>query len=308
MDANTRHQLKQNELAEALAKLRSMNDPRFLWGLVIVGAAVCVVLGWYAYRYTRQNALERDWAQLGRLMVGVAAEDPATAQAAQGELAAAIQEWSDPTLRGYGQLQLARAKVDQAYLNPGARQAALGEAAEMLNKIRSAPDTDAALHAAATFLLATTYESLRDFEGAKSLYQSLVDGPRYAGSPFQRLATDRLKDIDKLSDAIAFLPGSPPPPAPPPGGATPPGSPPTPPSAVGPQGQPLKPVPMDPTLLNPTPPSAPPPTPPAAGSAGAQPAAPPPVEQPKPAQPAEQSPPSEQKPTELPPSDSSGSP
>ena len=48
MDADTRHQLKQNELAETLSKLRDFSDKRTLTWLAVIVAIALVYAG---YRY-----------------------------------------------------------------------------------------------------------------------------------------------------------------------------------------------------------------------------------------------------------------
>jgi predicted negative regulator of RcsB-dependent stress response len=216
MDADTRHQLKANTLAEALASLRDLKDARFLYSAGAVAVVLIVVLAWFGWRYSQQVAAERDWDRLNRIAVGLSAKDANVLTGAQNDLRAMLQEKIAPGVVDYARLELARSLVDQALTQPSSRQAAFTEAASVLEQIRSDPTAAPMLQAAATFMLASTYESTHQFDKAKELYTSLVDETRYAGSPYKLLAQDRLTNMDTLTAPIAFAPGEPPPPPPPP--------------------------------------------------------------------------------------------
>jgi len=64
MDARTRHELKQNELAEALAQLRNLNDPRLRVGLLVVLGLAVVVAGVLWWRYNQSRTVEQSWKTL----------------------------------------------------------------------------------------------------------------------------------------------------------------------------------------------------------------------------------------------------
>jgi len=222
MDADTRHQLKQNELAEALSKLRDLRDPRILYAAGAVVVVLLAVLVWYGWRASQQAALERGWERLSDIAANLSGADPTAVTAAQGELRTLIQETGSPSVAGYARLALARSRYDQGMLKPDERQAAFSEAITLLEQIRADPATRTDLDAAAAFLLASTYESTRQFDKARQLYQTLKDDTRYAGLPYGALSADRLATLDDLTEPIAFTPGeAPPPPAPETQAATP---------------------------------------------------------------------------------------
>lgn len=214
MDADTRRQLKTNELADALASLKDLKSPRFLYSAGAVVVLAIAVLAWFGWRYSQRLAAERDWDRLERVVLGLSDADANVASGAQNELRAMLQEKLPPSVLGYARIELARSRVEQGLAQPTERPAAFEEAAKMLEQVRSDPESTPLLQAEATFLLASTYESLRQFEGAKELYQSLAQDTRYAGSPYKALADFRLADLDKLAKPVAFVPGEPPPPPP----------------------------------------------------------------------------------------------
>ena len=69
------------------------------------------------------------------------------------------------------------------------------------------------LAAAAAFSLATSYESLRQFDDAGRMYQLLVDNERFGGTAFPFVAAGRLETLDELRTPVTFQPGLPPEPA-----------------------------------------------------------------------------------------------
>jgi predicted negative regulator of RcsB-dependent stress response len=215
MDADTRHQLKQNELAEALSKLGDLRDPKFLYTLIAVAVIGVGVLAWYGWRYTQRQALEQGWEQLGKVSASLSADDPAAVATAQTDLRTMIKESSSRKVVSYARLELARSLVEAGLLRPAERPTSFEEAVTVLTELRSDPEAPELISAPATFLLATAYESLRQFDKAKELYQSLSTEARYNGSPFQALAVERRADIDTLTARVAFTPGSPPAPTPP---------------------------------------------------------------------------------------------
>ncbi len=225
MDAETRHQLKQNELAEALNRLREFNDPRFLYTIVAVVVVIIAALGWYAWNQTQQMALATEWQQLINLNTALAAEDPAEVQEARSDLKTMIGEASDSRLAGYARLQLARSYYEDALENADQRPDGFNQAAELLREVRASRVEEPNLKAAATFMLASAEESLDNIDTAQQLYQELTDSERFAGSPFRLLARDRLENIDELKEPIELVQGAPPAPPSPAGPMSPMGGP-----------------------------------------------------------------------------------
>jgi len=214
MDSDTRHQLKQHELADALSKLRDWNNPSTRYTILGIAACAVIVCGYFAVRSMRQSALESTSKQLGQLAAEVS--DPNQSDAAIPKLKTLIGDTSNPGLAGAARLCLARAQFDQGLRDPAQRPQAFKNAVDTYNDIVKTSGTPAEIEAAALFGLANAAESLRDFDQAKTAYQKLAD-PRFEGSPYTPLAAERLKDIDELKTPIALTPGLSPNAAPPPG-------------------------------------------------------------------------------------------
>lgn len=213
MDADKRHQLKQNELAEALAKLRDFSDPRFIYALVAVAAIGLGVLAWYGWQYSRRHALEQGWQRLNVAAGALFSDDANRLASAQEDLRAMIADTKDQGLAGYARLELATSRISQAFRQPAQRREAFEDAANLLDQILREPQSPLSLRAAANFALASTHESLRQFDKAREFYKVLVDDPQYAAFAYKPLAEDRLANLDKLTSTVAFEQGLPPAPA-----------------------------------------------------------------------------------------------
>jgi hypothetical protein len=210
MDARTRHELKQNELAEALAQLRNLNDPRLRVGLLVVLGLAVVVAGVLWWRYNQSRTVEQSWKTLYELTADAGGEDVVAAEQAATGLRDLISKGGDPTVMGFAKLQLASVRVQQALMRADQRPAGFQEAVTLLTEIRSAPGTPTPLFAAATFALASALESLHEFDQARTLYTALANEERFAGLLYKSLATERLAGLDDLKAAINFFPGGPP--------------------------------------------------------------------------------------------------
>ncbi len=210
MDARTRHELKQNELAEALAQLRTLNDPRLRIGLLVVLALAVVFAGVTWWRYSQSRTAEQSWKTLYELTADAGGEDAVAADAAATGLRDLIAQGGDPAVAGFAKLQLANLRANQALTQADQRPAGFQEAVTLLNEIRSAPEAPTPLFAAATFALASALESLHEFDQARTLYTALASEERFAGMLYKALATERLTGLDELKAAISFFPGGPP--------------------------------------------------------------------------------------------------
>ncbi len=210
MDADTRHQLKQNELAEFLGRLRDLNDPRFRYTIAVVVVAVIAIAAWQLVKFQQRHAQEESWRRLTDLAVATGTTDPTELATATDGLRAFVQETSDPALAGYARLQLARLRYDQAFNDPQQRPAGFEEAAALLEEITGTPGMPPKVAAAALFLLATTHESLGQADAAATLYERLASEEQYSGAGFAKVVDERLEDIDELRTPIVFEPGDPP--------------------------------------------------------------------------------------------------
>ena len=86
-----------------------------------------------------------------------------------------IRETSSRRVISYARLELAASLVEGGLVRPAERPASFEEAVTVLTELRSDPEAPELISAPATYLLATAYESLRQFDKAKTLYQSLSD-------------------------------------------------------------------------------------------------------------------------------------
>ncbi len=203
MDADRRHELKQNALAASLLRLWEQLD-RYSTPLAIALAAVAVTVGGYRL-WTWNSALkiEQGWAQL--MDVG-----PASETDDQGNIDS-LREIGrrnlHPTLDAAVHLRVA-SELTRGVEGRSAER--IFEAVRELEEVTSAAGAPAPIRAAAEFRLATLFETLGKFEDAQQRYRNLTENPEYAGSPFQDLANERLTSLDAIRRPVEMLAGLPP--------------------------------------------------------------------------------------------------
>lgn len=209
MDAQTRHELKQNELAQALMKLRLIAEKQagyWVAGLVVVMLAWA---GYYIWRTSHRVSIESAWKRLST----VNPADPTAAATAQDTLRSLISENVDPHVVAAARLRLGTILADEALREPARREVLLREAIDVLTRVAQDERAPTAIVAPALFKLAAAYESLRDLDRARQTYEQIVHTSRLAGTPFPGLAQARLESLDELARPVAFVAGEPPPPA-----------------------------------------------------------------------------------------------
>lgn len=216
MDADTRHQLKQNELAEALSALRDWNNPTTRYTLLVLGVALLAVIGWKVWRYSQARAEEHAWQQLGAIEQRFSATDDTQSAAAATELEALIKDTSNAAVGAAARLRLAEHQIETALRKPEVRPESFAAAIATLKPLAEAKDVPPSLAAPAMFALATAYESTREFDQAAALYEQLRDEARFRGNPLAVLAADRRATLDDIRTQVAFIPGAPPTAPPPP--------------------------------------------------------------------------------------------
>jgi predicted negative regulator of RcsB-dependent stress response len=212
MDADTRHQLKQNELAEALQKLRLLDDRRITIALGVVIVLLVVYAGYRLWQNSSRAAVDRAWQSLTELQGRLDALTPDPT--ALADLRTLIANSPDQTLTGYAKLCLAAELNRTAIRDTARREPLLSEAEQELKTVIDSAAGKPPLQAAALFALASTHESQRRLADARALYQRLVDSQQFDGSPYKPIAEERLADLDQLATAIVFTPGDPPTPPP----------------------------------------------------------------------------------------------
>lgn len=224
MDAETRHQLKTNELAEALEKLKDFNSPWVKYPLIAAAILLVAWVGWSSWKSAQSRALATACKQFDELSAQVGDPNDPNYPAALNALTAFADSQTNPSVAGYARLRLARVHADRAMLNVAERAKSLDEAKALCAKVVDDPATPPPLRAAASFALASIHESLvvaddanRDahLAEARKLYDQITQEPKFSGSPYIALAKDRLSSLDQLKTRIAFVPGdSPTPPTP----------------------------------------------------------------------------------------------
>jgi tetratricopeptide (TPR) repeat protein len=210
MDADTRHQLKQNELAQALGKIRTLGDRQLIGWIAVLVVIAASYAGYRMYTGAKVAALDGGWAQLANAGSVFNPLDPSDSDA---QLRAIIADQSHPTLLSSARLTLAQTLVRAALNDTQRREILLEEAESLLRQIIDDPAAPGSLAAAATYAIGSVYESLGQFEQAKTSYADLADNARFAGSPFVSIAAERRDSVDELAKTkVVFEPGDPPPP------------------------------------------------------------------------------------------------
>ena len=203
MDAERRHELKENALATTLVRVWEQLD-RYSTPLAIALAAVAVIVGGYRL-WTWNSALkiEQGWAQL--MDVG-----PASESDSQGNVDSLREIGSrnlHPTLDAAVHLRVA-SELTRGVAGRSAER--IFEAVRELEEVTNAAGAPAPIRAAAEFRLATLFETLGKFEDAQQRYRNLTENPEFAGSPFQDLSNERLTSLDTIRKPVEMIAGLPP--------------------------------------------------------------------------------------------------
>jgi len=204
MDARTRHQLKTNELAEALARLREFSDRRALYLFVVVAVVVLVYAGYRLHEWQSRQTLAAGWWTLA---TQVNTRDP-TQDAPIRKLRELLDTYRDPGLHAAARLRLGVLLRRKALLTGDAQ--ARQEAIETLQAIVDDPQTPPGFRAGALYTLGLAYEDRRDLEQARQAYERLVQGEEFAGVPYVDLARQRLESLSETTGPVALVPGFPP--------------------------------------------------------------------------------------------------
>jgi len=208
MDADTRHQLKQNEFAEALRKLVAFSDRRTTAWIIVILVIALAYAGYKLWGWRQEVRL----IEVGRSLTQISAGDASMGDAPLAQLRQLISENNQPGLLALARLKLAAGLEARAGDADG--PAKLAEAEAEYSAILGMPAAPQAVRASATYRLGIISESKRDFERARELYTKLKQDPSFEGSPFVGLAEARLDQLDTLAVPIVFTPGMNP--APPP--------------------------------------------------------------------------------------------
>ena len=212
MDADSRHDLKKNELAEMLSNFRFFTSDRGRYVTLAVLAVVVLFVGYRVWRWNSVRAGEESWSAIMEAVV------PNTPDGTDGldSLRQIASSTGDATIRAWADYRLGCGLLRQANSDETKREQYLPDCIEVLKRVSGVSSTPSSIAAAAEFGLANAYELRRDFEQAKTTYQAIIDNEKYAGSPYQALAGRRVETVDDLNVTVTFTPGEPPAPVPPP--------------------------------------------------------------------------------------------
>lgn len=212
MDAETRHELQQNELGQFLARLKSLSAREILTYLGVIVVVILAIVGYRTWQSSQLAAKSQAWTDLitaGAPRPGLDGnlELPDRVEALRNYM----QTHDEPSAMSAARLRLARALIDKAATDGAQRQLLLDEALTHLDALRADNSAPPALRAAATLLAGTAYETRRDAAKAREMYR-LFENADLSGSAIADIARRRLETIDQVSARVAFVPGSPPPP------------------------------------------------------------------------------------------------
>lgn len=212
MDADTRHELQQNELGQLLARLKTLSAREVLTYLGAIVVVILAIVGYRTWQSSLLAAKSQAWTDLitaGAPRPGLDGniELPDRVEA----LRAYMQTHNEPSAIGAARLRLAKALIEKAAADAAQRQILLDEALTHLDALRADSSASPALRAAATLLSGTAYETRRDTAKAREMYR-LFEGPELSHSAMAEIARQRLETLDQVTVRVPFVPGSPPPP------------------------------------------------------------------------------------------------
>ncbi len=212
MDADTRHQLKQNELAEMLTRLRDWNNPQTRYAALGIALVLVLAVAAYAWYRGHQRNLAAGWQQLSNLSNEGLLSPVDKLPPVQDQLRTLIGDASNPALASAARLTLARTYMVQGLEDKTQRPQAFEAAAKLLEQITGDAQLAPTLRAPAALLLGSAYESLQQPDKAKEIYTKLATDSAFDGWPAKTIAAERLTTMADAEANVTFLPGAAPPP------------------------------------------------------------------------------------------------
>lgn len=218
MDADRRHELKDNELAVALGQTRDYLDRHGkeigIAALVILGIMAAVT---FAMR-SRAAAVEDVWRRRGELKF----DELETGKKALDTLEGLAREHSDPTFVMGALTDLGQKAIRLSEMVPLPPDKELNERArKTFNELKSRFGSNPLALGASLLGLASAEENdfvlsgdLKHKEAAKALLDQVVKEAKLNGMPHQGVALDRLKLLDETFTKVVVAPAPPPPPPP----------------------------------------------------------------------------------------------
>ncbi|MGE3181076.1 MAG: tetratricopeptide repeat protein [Phycisphaerae bacterium] len=218
MDAETRHALKQNDLAEALTHVKDYAaDPSVRRWISAIVLLILVFVAFRVWRWSARSSAEAEWAAFGNVMQFVRSE-PEKAITGLQDL---IESSSNHNLRAAAHLLYANVRTDQIFQEPAKATTYAEQAVSGLKAVINDRSVAKEYVVAAHYKLAGVYETLGKIDEARQQYEAITNDSRFAGSPYMELANEKLSSLDELARLPEFLPGTAPAPEPPSGPAGP---------------------------------------------------------------------------------------
>lgn len=206
MDAETKEQLKTNDLATQLVRLEHAVE-KYWFPVVLV---VLVVFGGFLLvRFYRAQQIAAEEARWGSL-VAIDTQDQTLGDAPLDTVRKLIAENTDANFLAQARMRLAAGLIDRGLESRDLKR--FDEAEQLLRAVADDSQVAVSTQAAATYQLAAVYESKREFDKAKAEYQKLATDAKFANNPFKNLAEMQVEMLPKLGTPVAMTPGSPPPP------------------------------------------------------------------------------------------------
>ncbi len=216
MDSQHRHELEQNDLAEALSGFGKWWSK---WGNAVLLVVLAAAVSFTVYRYLSVRAIdahERAWFDLAAETSPQALQDVA-------------RNHSDPTIKAMaylrgGDLQLALALTPESALAPPVGDDADGAAADAQPAVDPATALEdagtmyeqaagfapnATIKANALLGLASVAESKREFDAARGHYEGVLSLVGDRQPMLAAMAQARLDRLDELKTPVRFAPAAP---------------------------------------------------------------------------------------------------
>ena len=213
MDAEHRHELHQNDLAEFMAHFGEWWSKHGLRTLLIVFVAVGAVFLFRLHRTSEQRAHDQVWNDLAQ----------ATSAAQYRGVA---RSHDNPTIQALaylraGDLELRKAiapvekpaEDDEPADDPTERRKKLLDAAEQdYNAVIDNPAAHTAIRLNALLGLASVAESRLSWDEAKEIYQQIQDQASEGYEGIENIALRRVGALERAAIPVVFAPDPPPPP------------------------------------------------------------------------------------------------
>lgn len=221
MDAEQRHELKRNELAEALSRLKDWREIDRSWFLLagVILVAILTYIAVQTWSWAAEQSENYAWAQYQQLSRAPGPDGLINTQ----ELRTAADGGLSSNITPLAKLELAEILSRNAAIDSTNQQRLLEEAQSLVQSALALVDgmKTPVLYASALMTQASLHESLSEFDAARTIYEKLQE-PRFAGSPFTTplgvgtsfeqpsLVEQRLENLEEVQAPVTMLAGLPP--------------------------------------------------------------------------------------------------